>query len=44
MELHRKDVIFSFIDKLQIMLFEHVDSFLRDSRFHVRWDGQGNVC
>lgn len=43
-ELHRKDVIFPFLDKLQVLLFEHSNSILRDSRFHTRWDGSGNVC
>ena len=43
-ELSQNDVMFAFIEKLGILLFDHKGSFFRDSRFHVRWDGMGNVC
>ena len=43
-ELRKTDALYPFIDKFRTVLFEHAGSFLRGSRFHVRWDGFGNVC
>jgi hypothetical protein len=43
-ELHAKDVLFPFLDKLRLFAFEHQAGNMRESRFHIRWDGQGNLC